>query len=203
MTKKLRNLFEYVRSIIKPVKVDELVWINGEETEEADEESTEEELPPKPMFPKGDTVVLYNPYTELYIAEEWDAIEPTRYEVEYVDYDEEDGVFRYKLARIDGEGTEEDSEDWYAEDWVRYPLAPTFYKQRQKYTIDLTDLITGGITMEVINAENAILVKAVDDDLRKREIDRFLDLLRTGNAEERKAAEKELRKLTNTKLGEE
>lgn len=168
----------------------DFVWIDGEETDE------EAELPSKPMFLKGDTVVLYNPYTELYIAEEWDAIEPTRYEVGYVDYDEEDGVFRYKLARIDGEGTEEDSEDWYAEEWVRYPLAPTFYKQRQKYTIDLIDLITGGITMEAINAENAILAKAMDDDLKAREIDRFLDLLRTGNAEERKAAEKELRKLT-------
>lgn len=176
------------------------VWIDGEETDE------EAELPPKPMFRVGeDEVVLYNPYEGAFMTMDFLSMEPERYRVVDVAYDEDEKVFRYKLE--DGGEDDRGDELWYSEDWLSLPTVTKFTRVIAEETNTITKIKPGGYTMEAINAEGAILAKAMadtlDDDLRKREIDRFLDLLRTGNAEERKAAEKELRKLTNTKLGEE
>src|SRR5690606_7071436 len=79
------------------------VWIDGEETDE------EAELPPKPMFRVGeDEVVLYNPYEGVFMTVDFLSMEPERYRVVDVAYDEEEKVFRYKLedGGEDGVGDE-------------------------------------------------------------------------------------------------
>ena len=191
-------IITYIKRIlrIKP-KQDGITWISADEDEETDEG---DELPPKPMFRGGeDEVVLYNPYEGAFMTMDFLSMEPERYRVVDVAYDEEEKVFRYKLD----DGMDDLEGIWYSEDWLSLPTVTKFMRVIAEETNTNTKINPGGITMEAINAENAILAKAMDDDLKAREIDRFLDLLRTGNVEERKAAEKELRRLTNTKLGEE
>lgn len=167
-----------------------MTWIDGEDSGETEK--------PMPMFYVGDTVVLYNPYEGAFMTMDFLSLDPERYRVVDVAYDEEEKVFRYKLE----DGGEDDVGDelWYSEDWLSLPTVTKFTRVIAEETNTITKINPGGITMEAINTEGAILAKAMadtlDDDLRKREIDRFLDLLRTGNAEERKAAEKELRKIT-------
>lgn len=191
----MNAIIMYIKRILRiEPKQDGITWISAEEDEE------EAEIPPKPMFRVGeDEVVLYNPYEGAFMTMDFLSMEPERYRVVDVAYDEDEKVFRYELD--DGTGDLEDV--WYSEDWLSLPTVTSFTKWEPDLTekpINESKIKPGGITMEAINAEGAILAKAMadtlDDDLRKREIDRFLDLLRTGNAEERKAAEKELRKLT-------
>ena len=197
---RMNVIITYIKRIlrIKPKQDEGVRWISAEEDGEEEAES----LPPKPMFRVGeDEVVLYNPYEGAFMMMDFLSMEPERYRVVGVAYDEDEKVFRYKLE--DGGEDDEGDELWYSEDWLSLPTVTKF----TRVVMEESKIKPGGITMEAINAEGAILAKAMadtlDDDLRKREIDRFLDLLRTGNAEERKAAEKELRKLTNTKMGEE
>ena len=201
----MNAIITYIKRILRiEPKQDGITWISAEEDSEDDEEAEEasEPLPPMPMFPKGDTVVLYNPYEGGFIVTEIFAMEPTRFTVVESKYDADEKVFRYRL-----ESTVEDDEyvepdEWYSEEWLSLPTVSSFVRTREPAGIKIEK---EELTMEAINAEGAILAKALadtlDDDLRMREIDRFLDLYRTGTAEERKVAERELRKLTNTKSG--
>ena len=152
-------------------------WVDGEEAE-AEEE-------PMPMFRAGeDEVVLYNPYEGEFMSMDFLSFEPERYRVIDVDYDADDKVFRYRLD--DGTGDLDDV--WYSEDWLSLPTVSRFVTKKVDVERDL--VVRKGMI------EDAIIGRSLEEDLREREIDRFLDLLRTGNAEERKAAEKELRKLS-------
>lgn len=154
--------------------------------EKADKPAEEET--PLPMFYVGDNVLIYSPYTAEFLTQEWN-ISPDYFEVTAVKYDEEQEVFRYQLK--DGE-----PDDWYSEDWLSLPAATSFI--REWVTLDDTE-IGGDLMEQKTELEGEILTKALDDELKGREIDRFLDMLREGDAEEREAAEKELRKLTESK----
>lgn len=84
-----------------------LVWISADEVRDEGE----------PIFNVGDTVVTFNPYTHDYaeIDLDWS---PIYFEVQDVFYDENDGVYRYKL----------DENEWFAESWLMKPEHPYMNK---------------------------------------------------------------------------
>lgn len=158
-------------------------WFDGEESDKPSEEET-----PLPMFYVGDEVQLYNPYEGVFLTLQDETLEPERHTIVAYDYDAEQKVFRYKLEN--GEEDDGGNTMWYSEDWLSLPTITTFTRVKE------TDTAKEELSMKMTELEGEILTKALDDELKGREIDRFLDMLREGNAEERKAAEKELRKLT-------
>lgn len=159
--------------------------------EETDEDITE----PLPMFFEGDSVILYNPYDDEFFSRKWALYDPERYVITNIDYDRQEGVFRYLLK--DG-GTDADGHDlWYSEDWLSLPPKTAFVTKR----IPIAKVET--VTPEMSEAERRILEKALDDDLREREIDRLLDRLKwaidNGTDEEIAEYKRQLRKLTERK----
>lgn len=191
---RMNVIITYIKRIlrIKPKQDEGVRWISAEEDGEEEAES----LPPKPMFRVGeDEVVLYNPYEGAFMTMDFLSLDPERYRVVDVAYDEDEKVFRYKLE----DGGEDDVGDelWYSEEWISLPTVSSYVRTEVNTEFNPTGEITLKDMMgKWAEVEVAILSRAMDDDLRKREIDRFLDLLRTGNAEEREAAENELRKIT-------
>lgn len=159
-------------------------WVDGEEDEEAEEE-------PMPMFRSGeDEVVLYNPYEGEFMSMDFLSFEPERYRVIDVDYDADDKVFRYRLD--DGTGDLDDV--WYSEDWLSLPTVSRFVTKKVDVERDL--VVRKGMI------EDAIIGRSLEEDLREREIDRFLDNMRNGTEEERKQAEAELRRITSEEGGD-
>lgn len=160
------------------------------DSKEDDEEETEKQ----PMFYVGDRLHLFNPHTgELFY--DFDSFGPTLYTVKDVDYDAEDETFRYLLdfdegfdyiaIGVDGKEVEE---IWVAEEWLSLPFYPEFSRTRIEVPVQ-------EVTPEYIEVERKLTERILDEDLRNREIDRFLDIYRTGNVQQRKKAEIELRKL--------
>lgn len=210
----MNGIIVYLRSLIRkrsiPKSGEGFQWIDGEGSDKPTEESG-----PLPMFYEGDIVQLFNPYEGGFMITGMFSIEPERYRIVDVDYDGEQKVFRYKLEDVSGGEDEfggglaeigeefyDDyiSEDlWYSEEWLSLPTVTNFASRRESESEGdaLTDL-TVRIDMEEQKErlEDAMTVKSVENELKEREIDRMLDLYRNGDAEERKAAEKELRKLT-------
>lgn len=161
-------------------------WVDGEEAE-AEEE-------PMPMFYVGDSVNLYSPYEGEFISQDFFAMEPERYEIDGVDYDHKQKVFRYSLK---GQVDELDGRKlWYSEEWLSLPVVSSFVSKK------IIDEPEGSLLMQKGDLEDRILSRSIEEDLREREIDRFLDIMRNGTAEERRQAEEELRRITSEEGGE-
>lgn len=166
-----------------PKKGEGFEWIDGEDSDEDIEE-------PLPMFYVGDYVQLYNPYEGGFMSLEYDLLEPERREIVEVDYDNNEKVFRYRLADIYGEDTDD---LWYSEEWLSLPSVTTFTSRR--HTVSVSD-IEINLEDQQTELEDAIVIKSLENELKEREIDRLLDVMNEGTAEERKVAEEELRKMT-------
>lgn len=142
-----------------------------------------------PMFEVGDEVLIYNPYENGYYAK-YANTSPEFYEISDIDYDEQDGVYRYRL--VNDPMLETDGK-WISEDWLSLPLHTKFAK-------DLDDEEQAQLpTTEFIEAERKIIGKAMDDMARKATVDMLLDRINAGDAE----AERELSELITKNKGEE
>lgn len=133
-----------------------------------------------PMFEVGDEVLVYNPYENGYYAKYSD-LSPTLYEISDIDYDAQDGVYRYRLVNdpmIETDGK------WISEDWLSLPLHTKFAKDLDEGRADLP-------TPEFIEVERKIIAKVLDDMARKATVDALLDRMNAGDAE----AERELAEL--------
>lgn len=141
----------------------------------------EAEPEPLPMFYEGDRVHIFEPYSGALVSDGETAVGPTLYEIESVQYDVEDEVFRYKL---------EGEDEWVSEDWLSLP----FYSEFKK---EMSDVAAEVLSVKKDELEFAIIGKAMDDFAKGAEIDRLLDVMNEGSAEERAEALEKLRKISN------
>lgn len=193
----MRAILKYIKRILRKDKQKDkpkgFEWIDGEDADD-DEVSV-----PLPMFYEGDTVLLWNPYEGGFIIEDFFAMEPERYRVLDVKYDKQQEVFRYKLERLGGTAINEtdvlSDEDgvalWISEEWLSLPSVTNY---ASKEASELRIRVDLDAAMERL--EGNLAIRDMEEDLRSREIDRMLDLMNEGTEEERKEAEKELRRLT-------
>ena len=193
----MRAILKYIKRILRKDKQKDkpkgFEWIDGEDADD-DEVSV-----PLPMFYEGDTVQLWNPYEGGFIIEDFFAMEPERYRVLDVKYDKQQEVFRYKLERLGGTVINEtdvlSDEDgvalWISEEWLSLPSV-TNYASKEASELRVRD----DLAAEKERLEGEMAISDMEADLRSREIDRMLDIMNEGTEEERKEAEKELRRLT-------
>lgn len=156
-------------------QADDFVWIDGDDPEDMSE--------PKPMFYVGDRVHIYNPHTGEFYAEDSDTIAPRKYEITSVKYDDEQGVFRYRLDY-------DTPSDWYSEDWLSLPVHTDFIREL------VPKIKRDEPTPEMVEVERKILSQAMDDMARRTQIDKCLDTLAHGSVDERAEAERVLTELT-------
>lgn len=145
-----------------------------------------------PMYEVGDEVLIYNPYEDGYYARYSD-LSPTPYEISDVQYDEDEGVYRYRLVNdpmIETDGK------WISEDWLSLPIHTKFAKDLDN---EQARLANAEPTPEFIEAERKIIGKVMDDMAEKATIDALLDRMNAGDAE----AERELAELITKNKGEE
>ena len=166
----------------RPKQTESVQWIDGEYYDE-------EETDPLPMFRVGDEVNLYNPYEGMHMITDYESLEPERFVIDGVEFDSKDGVYRYSF---EGEVDENGEKLWYSEEWLSLPAVSRFVTKKAQIP---ENIVEEAITMEEKAVESEVLSRQMDEDLRNREIDRFLDLYRNGTMEEREAAEKELRRI--------
>ncbi|WP_077297376.1 hypothetical protein [Virgibacillus pantothenticus] len=144
-----------------------------------------------PMYEVGNEVFIYNPYEDGYYAQ-YDNVSPTLYEIIDVKYDDEEGVYRYRLEN--GSPT-----DWYSEDWLSLPIHTTFIRNLNEKKSEYNRV---NPTPEMIEAERKIIDKAMDDMARKATVDALLDRMNAGDAEERREAMRKLSELTTKEESE-
>ena len=167
----------------RPTQTESVQWIDGEDHDV-------EETDPLPMFWVGDEVNLYNPYEGMHMIADNESLEPERFVIDGVEFDSKDGVYRYSF---EGEVDENGEKLWYSEEWLSLPVVSRFVTKK---VLIPENIVEGAITMIEKAIESEVLSRQLDEDLRNREIDRFLAVYRNGTTEEREAAEKELRRIT-------
>ena len=183
----MNTIITFVRKLVGtrkvPKKSEGFEWIDGDEGDIPE---------PLPMFYVGDFVQLYNPYEGGFMSMEFDTVEPERREIIEYDYDTYESVFRYRLADIDGEDTDE---LWYSEEWLSLPSVTSFASRRRTVSVSAAEI---DLDEQQTKLEDAIVIRSIENELKEREIDRLLDVMNEGTEEERKAAEESLREMSTT-----
>lgn len=176
------------------------VWIDGEEPEGEDSEDVED-TEPLPMFREGDSLMLYNPYTNEFVTDSWGYVgeveEPEMFVVEKVRYDADESVFRYRLQDYPG---------WVSEEWLSLRPVSRFISIDDeiydmsvgvgKATPDLLDDLYEAAESAMDKIEYKAITDAMDDMARQATIDRCLDVILSGTESEKGEAMRLLGELT-------
>lgn len=142
----------------------------------------------KPLFEKGQTVVTVNPFTMDFAIVDIDGT-PLYYVIKDVQYDMEAKTYRYFL---DGE------DEWFAEDWIDKAPYPAMTTELNEYAGIGKEqhLVRNGDETGLSESEVRLLHAQLDEKAYKFNVDRLLDVMRTGTPAEAEQAKEALKELS-------
>lgn len=194
---KMKNYTEIYKNEPTAEHSDSFEWISSEIEENVSEslKSPKNEGQEKePKFEVGSYVATYSPFTGEFVDVDWDGT-PIYFEVLDVEFDKEDGTYRYLLEdEIYGESPEGEGE-WIAEEWLKQPKIPIMVKAEEPNHLT----VKNNLEEKKDEAERNILFKALEDQAKQTEIDYLLGRLNKAiyeeNEEEAAEIKEKLRKL--------